>query len=81
MGTNTNRSIPIDCMAKASYDHSGVAMLVSHKGGTLKALLQRLDNAIAHVDGDGKIIERSPRYLTGCGCLEFVVFCSLLPVG
>lgn len=46
---------PIECAATAADGHNSLAMLVRREGETLNALLERLDNAIAHFYDDGEI--------------------------
>ncbi|MDN6884594.1 hypothetical protein QMO14_13400, partial [Variovorax sp. CAN2819] len=48
---------PIECAATAADGHNCVAMLVRREGETLKALLKRLDQAIAQFYADGETID------------------------
>ncbi|KPU90617.1 hypothetical protein APR50_24795 [Variovorax paradoxus] len=48
---------PIECAATAAEGHNCVAMLVRREGETLKALLKRLDQAIAQFHTDGETID------------------------
>lgn len=48
---------PIECAATAADGHNCVAMLVRREGEALKALLKRLDQAIAQFYTDGETID------------------------
>jgi len=47
----------LECVAAASDDHNSLAMLVRRDGGTLAALLKRLDKAVDRFYSDGDVIE------------------------